>query len=330
MLQGMAAGQTQAEQAKDAGARAARRLEHTGNQVSVPMSADLGVAEFIRLTAANTAKDDVFSYAGNIAFRALFALFPALIALLWLLQVLRADGLIGTLVGLVETTLPETASEPIKQQLAGVPEEQASGAFTFAAIASVIAALWALSTMMRGMMAGLNRIYGVDEGRPFWRSALTSISLAIAVAALLVSALFLIVFGSAIAEEIAEATGLGILFRWTWELITWPVLLALVFCACALIYYFAPDVQQRVRWISPGTIIATLLWLLFTLFYSIYVNNFASYDSLYGQLAGIVVLMAYVFSVSFILLLGGEMNQVIETNHPSGKNEGDRTPTDQS
>lgn len=324
----MAVGRSRTEQAKDAGAHAAQQAERTGNQVSVPMSAGLGMAEFVRLTATNTAKDDVFSYAGNIAFRALFALFPALIALLWLLQVLRAEDLINTLISLVETTLPETASEPIKQQLSGVPEEQASGAFTFGAIASVIAAVWALSTMMRGMMAGLNRIYGVDEGRPFWKSALTSVSLAVAVAALLVSALFLIVFGSAIAEVVAEAAGLGILFRWTWEIITWPVLLALVFVACALIYYFAPDVQQRIRWISPGTIIATLLWLLFTLFYSIYVNNFASYDSLYGQLAGIVVLMAYFFSASFILLLGGEMNQVIETSHPAGKPEGARTPSE--
>jgi membrane protein len=324
----MAAGQARSEQAKRTGVAAVHQAERAGNRVSMPMSDGLGAAEFVRLTAIKTAQDDVFSYAGNIAFRALFALFPALIALLWLLHVLRADGLVGTLVSLVETALPQTASEPIKQQLSSVPQEQASGAFTVAAIISVGAALWALSTMMRAMMTGLNRIYGVDESRPFWKSTLTAFGLALAVAALLVSALFLIVFGSALAEQIAETAGMGVLFRWTWEIATWPVLLVLIFSACALIYYVAPDVKQRVRWISPGTVIATLLWLLFTLLYSIYVNNFASYDSLYGQLAGIVVLMAYLFTAAFILLLGGEINQVIETAHPDGKNDGDRAPSD--
>lgn len=322
----MATGSTTTEEAKRAGLRAAQQVEDAGNQVPVPLSGGLGGGELIRLTAIKTAKDDVFSYSGNIAFRALFALFPALIALFWLLHVLRADGLVGTLVDLIETALPDTAAEPITRQLSSVPEDQASGAFTLGAIASAIAALWALATMMRAMMTGLNRIYGVAEGRPFWKSTFVSFALALAVAALLVGALLLIVFGSAIAESIAEAAGFGIAFRWTWEIVTWPVLLGLIFSACALIYYVAPDVKQRARWVSPGTVIATLLWLLFTLIYSIYINNFASYDTLYGQLAGIIVLMAYLFSVSFILLLGGEINQVIETSHPAGKNDGQRAP----
>ena len=325
----MPTGQARTQRIKHTGAATVNQAIETGNQVSVPLSGGMGMAEFVRRTAANTAKDDVFSFAGNIAFRALFALFPALIALLWLLNVLHADGLINTLISLIETALPETASGPIKQQLSSVPEEQASGAFTIGAVLSVIAAVWALSSMMRAMMTGLNQIYGVDESRPFWKSTATTIVLALAVSALLVSALFLIVFGSAIAEEIAEAAGLGVAFRWAWEVVTWPVLFLLIFSACALIYYVAPDVKQRVRWISPGTLGATLLWLLFTLIYSIYVNNFASYDSLYGQLAGIVVLMAYFYTASFILLLGGEMNQVIETSHPTGKDPGDRAPTDQ-
>ncbi|MGD9894629.1 MAG: YihY/virulence factor BrkB family protein [Dehalococcoidia bacterium] len=326
----MPTGQARAQQARHAGEATVDQAMRTGNQVSVPLSGGMGMAEFVRRTAVSTAKDNVFSFAGNIAFRALFALFPALIALLWLLNVLHADGLVSTLISLIETALPETASGPIKQQLSSVPEEQASGAFTIGAIFSVVAAVWALSTMMRAMMTGLNQIYGVEESRPFWKSTATTIVLALAVSALLVSALFLIVFGSAIAEEIAEATGLGVAFRWAWELVTWPVLFLLIFSACALIYYVAPDVKQRVRWISPGTVGATLLWLLFTLIYSIYVNNFASYDSIYGQLAGIVVLMAYFYTASFILLLGGEMNQVIETSHPTGKDPGDRAPTDQN
>ena len=107
-----------------------------------------------------------------------------------------------------------------------------------------------------------------------------------------------------------------------------PLLLvaSLVLSACALIYYVAPDVQQRPQWVSMGALIATVLWLLFSVLYSIYVNRFASYEDLYGALAGIVALMAYVFTSALILLLGAVMNQVIEASHPDGKSGGARAP----
>jgi membrane protein len=140
--------------------------------------------------------------------------------------------------------------------------------------------------------------------------------LALTVSTLLVAALFLTVFGSALARDVAEAADLGIAFRWAWELVTWPLLTGLVLATCALVYYFAPDVEQSFRWISAGAIIATALWVLFTVIYSIYVNRFASYQDLYGALAGIVALMAYFYSTALILLLGAEMNQVIEQTHP--------------
>jgi membrane protein len=309
-----------------AGAQAAEGARRQANQVTIPMAWRLGLGDFVRDTAVRTAKCDVLSYAGNVAFRVLLAIFPALIALLWLLNVLRAEGLVGTMIELTETAMPETASEPIKAMLSQVPEDEASGAFTFGALFSVLVAVWALAGMTRSMMVGLNAIYGVEEGRPFWRSTAVSLLLALAVAALLVTALFLIVFGSAVAERVADAVGLGVIFRWTWEIATWPVLVALVLVACALVYYVAPDVDQQFRWVSAGAVIATLLWLLFTVIYSIYVNRFASYQDVYGALAGIIVLMAYCYGSAIILLLGAVMNQVIEASHPAGKNDGERAP----
>ena len=95
--------------------------------------------------------------------------------------------------------------------------------------------------------------------------------------------------------------------------------------AFALVYYFAPDVEQRFKWISPGSIAAVVLWLLFSLLFSFYVNNFGSYNKTYGALAGIAILMLYIYYTSYILLLGAEMNQVIEEHIPEGKNEGEKT-----
>ena len=103
-------------------------------------------------------------------------------------------------------------------------------------------------------------------------------------------------------------------------------MLGFVVSATALTYYFAPDVKQRFRWISSGSVVAAVLWLLFTSLYSLYLSRFTGYHQLYGALAGIVLLMVYVYASSFILLLGAVINQVIEQSQPAGKNEGERAP----
>ena len=324
----MTRNQTAPDELRTAGQQAARRAARVSNQVTVPMAWNLGLADFVRQTAARAAHNEVLAYAGNIAFRGLFALFPALLALLWLLNVLHAERFVGTLLVLSKTAMPDTASQPLEALLASASQEKVSGAVTVGALLSVILALWSLTGMTRAMMVGLNAIYGVDERRPFWKSTAIALALAVAVAALLLSALFLTVFGSALAQRVAETTGLGPGVRWAWEIVLWPVLVAIVLTACALLYSVGPDVEQRFRWVSPGALLATLLWLLFTVLYSLYVNRFASYEDVYGALAGIIVLMAYFYGAAVILLVGAEMNQVIEASHPTGKQQGERTPTD--
>jgi membrane protein len=316
------------ERAKESGERAVEGVERAGNRVSVPFAWNLGLADFVRETVKRAARDEVFAFSGNIAFRGLFALFPGLIALLWLLNVLRAEEFAGTLVELAETAMPETASGPIRVLLSNVTGDQARGAFTAGALFSVAVAVWALSGMTRAMMVGMNAVYGVKESRPFWKSAGVSLGLAVAVTALLVGALFLVVFGGALAERLTEGVGLGAGFRLAWELVTWAALAGVILATCALIYYVAPDVEQRFAWISMGAIVATVLWLLFSVLYSFYVNRFASYEDIYGALAGIVVLMAYFYACAIILLLGAEMNQLIEESNPGGKNQGGRMPGD--
>jgi membrane protein len=321
------AAQETTERAKESGERAIRGVERAGNRVSVPLAWNLGLADFLRETATRAARDEIFAFAGNIAFRGLFALFPGLIALLWLLHVLRAEAFAGTLVALAETAMPKTASGPIRDLLANVTGDQARGAFTLGALFSVGLAIWALGGMTRAMMVGMNAVYGVKESRPFWKSTGVSLGLAVAVTALLVGVLFLVVFGGALAERLAGAVGLGTAFQVAWEILTWTALAAVILATCGLIYYVAPDVEQRFGWISMGALVATVLWLLFSVLYSYYVNRYASYEDIYGALAGIVVLMAYFYACAFILLLGAEMNQVIEERAPDGKNQGERAPT---
>lgn len=322
----MAGSKAITEQVTSAGTDLAQGARRTGNRVSVPAAWHLGLSDFLQATAARTGRCQVVAHGGSIAFRGLFALFPGLIALLWLLRVWHSERLVAGFLSLTDTAVPRTASGPIRQLLTDAPQDQARGTVTVGALVALVAAVWALSSMMRAMMNGLNAIYGVEESRSFWRSTLTSLLLALAVSALLLGALFLVVFGSALTQRAADATGWGPLIRWAWQLVVWSVLTVLVLSACALIYYVAPDVRQRPRWVSMGAMVATVLWVLFSVLYGIYVNRFASYEDLYGALAGIVVLMAYFYTAALILLLGAVMNQVIEESHPDGKAPGDRAP----
>ena len=296
------------------------------NRVTLPASRRLGLADFARQTVRQAAKDHLPPYAGNLAYQGLLALFPALLALLWLLKVLHATALVETLLAVMETTMPRAASGPVRALLTAVPDPQARGAVTLGAVAAALAALWTMSAAMRGIMQALNAMYGVEEGRPIWRRYPLSLLLAVTVWGLLLGAMALVVLGEGMAVRIAEAAGLGVGFRWVWMLVTWPALVLTVLTAFALVYYYGPDVRQQFRWVSPGAIIAVVLWLLFTVMYSLYVNRLAAYDKLYGALVGIAVLMLYLYGTAFILLLGAEMNQVIELHHPDGKDDGAKVP----
>ena len=304
----------------------AQTAERTGNKVELPLTNRVRLGDLIRETAAQANAHHLGAFAGNLAFRSLLTIIPSLVALLWALTALHAAGLADTLLELAETALPGSAIEPIRTQVTNAPREQASGALNFGAILSCLVALWALAGTFLATMQAMNVIYAVEERRPLWRRYLTALLLSFAITALLIGALLLTVFGERIALRFADAADLGPLFRWAWVIVTWPVMAAGVLTAFALAYYFAPDCKQRFRWVSKGTILAVVLWLLFTALFSAYVNTFATYTVTYGALAGIVLFMLYLYCNSFILLLGAEINQVIETHDPAGKQTGERQP----
>jgi hypothetical protein len=143
---------------------------------------------------------------------------------------------------------------------------------------------------------------------------------------LLVAAGVLVVAGPAISNSIARQTGSGRLFVVLWEILQWPVLIGVVLIAFALMYYFAPNVKQKFQWVTPGASVALTFWLLYTLLFSLYLNNVGghSYSATYGALAGVAIFMIYVHQTAYFFLLGAEMNHVVERHIP----EGDRGATD--
>jgi len=304
-----------------------RKAESTGNEVDVPLTRGrLGLIELLKRTFKEVGDDHLAAFAGNLTYKGLFALFPFFVFLLSLLGLFGATGLVTDLVDRLSTVLPGSATQFINDQLLGIARNEAQSAFTFGAIVSILLALWGVSGAFRSVMEAMNVVYEVEEERPFWKKYAISIFISLSVALLLITALVLIVFGLDIGRAIADVVGLGAVFEVLWSVLQWPVLLLFVLLAFALVYYFAPDVEQRFRWVSPGAIAAVVLWLLFSLAFSFYVNTIGgdSFSS-YGALASVAIFMLYLYYTAFIVLVGAEMNQVIEEHIPEGKNEGEKT-----
>jgi membrane protein len=308
------------------GKKIVEKAEETGNEVTIPMTRRrLGLVEFFKRTVKEIGEDHLAAFAGNLTYKGLFALFPFAVFLLSLLGLFGAPELLDSLLEQARLVLPQDVVGLLEDQLVGIAQTKAQGAFTVGAIASLLLALWGVSGAFRSVMEAMNVMYEIEEDRPFWKVYGISIFLSLGVAALLLISLTLVVFGPQIGGAVADVVGLGYVFELVWNVVKWPVLICIVLFAFAVVYYFAPDAEQRFRYVSPGSIMAVVMWLLFSLLFRLYVENFGSYGATFGSFAGIIILMLYIYYSSFIMLVGAEINQVIEEHVPEGKNEGEKT-----
>ena len=310
------------------GMRLIKKAESKGNEVEVPVAENLGLVDFFKLTYKEMNEDHVMAFAGNLTYKGLFATFPFFTFLLSLLGLFNATDLVNTMVDKLSGVAPQSTTKFIEGQLLGITQSQAESAFTFGAIISILLALWGVSGAFRSVMEAMNVMYEVEEDRPFWKVYGLSIFMSLAVIVLLVGALVLVIFGESIGVSVADLVGLGAVFATLWSIVQWPVVALVVLFAFALIYYFAPAAKQRFRWISPGSILAFVFWLIFSLLFSLYASIAGSYNETYGSLAGVIILMLYVYYSALIMLIGAEINQVIEWHIPGGKNEGEKVPED--
>jgi membrane protein len=188
----------------------------------------------------------------------------------------------------------------------------------------LVAALWSSSSAITAITEGLNRAYDVQENRPFWKVRLIAVLLTVGLSLFIIVALILLTFGPQIGGWIADQVGLGRIFQVAWNLLRWPVIVGLLIVAMALVYYVAPDVEQRWQWITPGSVVAVLGWLAASLGFSYYVNNFGSYNAMYGSIGAVIALLTWMYVSGFFVLIGGEVNSEIEHASARGKDPGEK------
>lgn len=277
-------------------------------------------------------KDDVFGRAAQLAYYFLLALFPLLLFLTSVIGVVMGSdsGLRDSLFGYLNRMLPSSASQLVNTTITEVSTASSGGKITF----GILAALWAASNGMGAITEALNVAYDVKESRPWWKQRLTAVTLTVALSVLIISALILVLSGGRVADWLAVNYGLGETFKISWKIMQWPIVLAFMLLAFALIYYFAPDLrEQKWAWVTPGAVVGVFLWLLVSFGFRLYLHFFDSYSKTYGTLGAVIVLMLWLYLTGASILIGGEINSEIEhaaaeAGAPDAKEAGEKAPNE--
>jgi membrane protein len=261
------------------------------------------VAVFKR-TAKEFMADDCMGLAQQVAYSSLLAFFPAMV---FLIGVLGLIGAYDTLQSFLAPAAPKEVTDIIEQL-----QRDSGGGSAVAVALGAFGALWAGSGAMGSIVKAVNRAYGRLETRPIWRVRLISLVLILATGLVLAGTLLLIVFGGELGDAIAREN-LSEAFTWFWDIFRWPVAFVAVLLLFALIYYLAPNAEQRNwKWITPGSLVGSLMWLALSGLFALYTSFSSSYSKTYGSLAGGIVLLLWLNYSAWAVLFGAELNAELD------------------
>ena len=264
----------------------------------------------LKRTGKEFSDDNLTDWAAALTYYGVLSIFPALIVLVSVL------GLIG-----------ESATEPLIDNLGSVAPGPAKDIFTSAIenlegsqgaagvffIIGIVTAIWSASGYIAAFMRASNSIYDVEEGRPIWKTLPVRVGLTVLLMVLTAISAVAVTVSGGLAEEIGNLVGVGDTAVQAWDIAKWPVLLLLVSFMFAVLYWAAPNVKQPgFRWISPGSVLAVLGWVVASAAFAFYVANFGSYNKTYGALAGPVVFLVWLWVSNIMILLGAEFNAELE------------------
>ncbi|HUY82574.1 MAG TPA: YihY/virulence factor BrkB family protein [Acidobacteriaceae bacterium] len=270
---------------------------------AAPKVAGLGWREMIHAIWLGAVDANVVNRAAELAFWFLLGFFPMLLSVTSMVSMLSlAPGSQGTLMKYVGEVLPSSASHLVRQVLA---QTTGSGRVWF----SLIFALWSSSSATSGLIDTLNAIYEVKESRPWWKSRLLAVALAIAMGVLLTAALIIVMYGPLILHKIAP----GSAPLYVWKIAQWPSAVVLLILALLCLYRFAPNIQgQKWKWLLPGSIVAAIIWMAVSLLFKLYIRHFSDFGLLYGSLGTLIILMFWFYMSGIAILVGGEINATLE------------------
>jgi membrane protein len=274
----------------------------------------------LKRTVREFKEDELTDRAAALTYFGVLAIFPAILALVSVL------GLVGSsatqpLVDNLGKVAPGPAREIFTTAVANLQKSQATGGVLF--IVGLAGALWSASGYVAAFMRASNAIYEIEEGRPFLKKGLVRLGVTVVLGVLLAVSALAVVLTGGLAEQVGRLLGIGESAVTVWDIAKWPVLLLIVSLMFAILYWASPNVKQPgFRWLSPGGLLAVVVWVLASAAFAFYVANFGSYNKTYGTLGGVIIFLVWLWLSNIAVLLGAELNaelergRQIEAGHP--------------
>src|SRR4051794_16323064 len=265
----------------------------------------------LKRTVKEFQDDNLTDWAAALTYYGVMSLFPMLIALVAVLGLVGQESSVSTLIDSLRQAGLSGVANSIEKPLSGVVNAK-GGAGALLGL-GLLGSLWSASGYLGAFMRAVNSVYGVPEGRPFWKLRPLQVGLTLfGVFLLSLVAIGLVVSGP-LAEAIGNAIGLGGTAITLWGVAKWPVMLLIVMGVIDALYYIAPNVRHpRFRWITPGGVLAVLLWALASVAFGFYVAHFGSYNKTYGTLGGVISFLVWIWITNLSVLLGAELNAELE------------------
>jgi membrane protein len=281
----------------------------------------LGPWSLAKQVLAEFSEDAMPTYAAALAYRAIFSLFPFLLFLVALLGVLNLPQLFEWMQQQAALMVPAQAMDQVMRVIAEMQTPQ-GGVLSL----GIALAIWSAAGGVLAAMEALNVAYDVAETRPAWKRYLLAILCTVGIAALMILAAAFMVLGPQLAAPIADFLGVERVVVTVWSFLRWPVAVMLLLLVIALIYYVGPNIGQPFRYLTPGSLIAVVVWIAASVGFGFYVAHFASYNATYGSIGAIIVMLLYFYISAAVLLLGAEANAVIQQHSARSQTEIRKNP----
>ncbi len=259
-------------------------------------------------------RDDLPGQAAEVAYHLIFAVPPLIILVVMAAALLNQYShlaVVSSLHGFVDNHAPSSTIPVLDSVIDNAVGKVGGGAASIGAATTALIALWSGSNAVSSFMKAFNRAYDVDEARPFIKKKLLALGLTLALIVVIVLTFALFIFGRQIGVWIADKVGLGSAFSLAWSIGRWPAGVILVMLLLTFLYYLGPNVEQSFRWISVGSIAATLLWILAFFGFKLYLA-LSNPGSTYGAFGGLVVFLFFLYVTSLIFIIGAEINATLE------------------
>lgn len=269
---------------------------------------------------AEIAEDNVYNGAAALAYYLTLSIFPAFIVIMAVIPYLPIQDVDQAIMDMLHEAMPGEAAELLEGTVAEVAQDQRGGLLSI----GILVTLWTVSTGMYAIMQQLNITYDVKEARGFVKARAVALVLSIAFVALVIGAFTLVVLGGVMEGWLFSFLGENEIIVLAFQVLRWVLIVLALLLGFALIYRFAPNVEQKFRFITPGAVLGAVALIAASLVFSLYIQNFADYSATYGSIGAVIILMVWLYIAGLMILVGSEINALIEHYNPEGKRKGEK------